>query len=193
TDLPWINWQDVESVLDIGCGYGRLLDFLTFRKSYKGEYWGIDIMLDFVEKAIRTYASRSPEPKAQFIVGDFLEQTFEKNRFDVVISIGGLGVNCDYPSPFGEKSIEYAQRLISKIVSLSGTAISLYFPNVDNIDVAKRKPRMAYYQTSEIEAMLLDACGKRCKEMTFVSYPDKNNVKTIALVKLSKDNGRSLF
>ena len=82
--------------------------------------------------------------------------------------------------------MEYARRLVSKMAHLSGLATSLYFPNADNIDPSKRKPRMAYYRTSEIEAMILEACGKRCKDITFISYPDKENMKTIAQVRLSE-------
>jgi 2-polyprenyl-3-methyl-5-hydroxy-6-metoxy-1,4-benzoquinol methylase len=33
TDLPWINWQQVKTVLDVGCGYGRLSDFLRSNKT----------------------------------------------------------------------------------------------------------------------------------------------------------------
>src|SRR5688572_24718155 len=37
---------DNDSILDVGCGYGRLLEFLP--KSWKGEYLGIDISPDLI-------------------------------------------------------------------------------------------------------------------------------------------------
>ena len=183
TNLSWINWQEIESVLDVGCGYGRLLEFLISEKFYQGKYCGIDIVPDFVEKAIQIYGSK---PKNQFLIGDFLEQDLNHKKFDIIISLGGLGVNHDYPDQVGQKSVKYAQRLVSKAFHLAGLAISLYFPNADNIKPSDRKPRMAYYKSSEIKAMLLEACDKHCADITFLSYPDKENVKTIAQVKLSK-------
>ncbi len=187
TDLSWINWDENTSVLDVGCGYGRLLDFLTSKKSYQGKYSGIDIIPEFIEKAIHIHNNESEKPETQFLVGDFLEQTLDTEKFDVIICLGGLGVNQDYPDSFGQKSLEYAQKLISKIVRLSNVAVSLYFPNADQIVTTERKPRMAYYKRSEIERMLLDACGQRCQDMKFISYPTKKDRRTIVQVKLSKN------
>lgn len=182
SDLSWINWEKIESILDVGCGYGKLLEFLISNRLYKGKYWGIDIVPEYIEKAIQVYSNKH---ESYFLVGDFLEQNWSSQKFDVVISLGALGVNYDYPDEFGKKSVEYAQRLISKIVYLSRLGVSLYFPNADNIDPSKRKPRMAYYNKTEIEAMLLEACGTRCQDISFISFPEKTNVKTIAHIKLS--------
>ncbi|MDJ0511028.1 MAG: hypothetical protein QNJ64_17495, partial [Crocosphaera sp.] len=38
---------------------------------------------------------------------------------------------------------------------------------------------------SEIEGMLLDACGQRCQDMTFISYPTQKDRRSIVQVKLS--------
>jgi len=181
TDLPWINWEKIESVLDIGCGYGKLLELLIFEKHYKGKYYGIDIVPEFIEKAVQRY---NDQFNAQFYVGDFLSQTLERERFDVVISLGALSVNHDYPNQAGDKSTAYAQKLISKIVALSRLGISLYFPNIDNIAPSERKPRMAYYSCSEIESMVLGVCNTRCEDITFISFPNSNDLKTIAQIKL---------
>ncbi|MGK7939313.1 MAG: class I SAM-dependent methyltransferase [Crocosphaera sp.] len=187
TNFSWINWDEQTTVLDVGCGYGRLLDFLISKKSYQGKYSGIDIIPEFIEKAISIHNNESEKPETQFLVGDFLQQTLDPEKFDVIISLGGLGVNQDYPEPFGQKSLEYAQKLISKIVHLSNVAISLYFPNADKVVPTERKPRMAYYKRSEIEEMLLDACGQSCQDMKFLSYPTKQDRRTIVQVKLSKN------
>ena len=182
TDLYWINWQAIESVLDVGCGYGKLLEFLISERFYTGKYLEIDIVPEFVKKAIKIYDNK---PENKFLVGDFLKQDLNQ-KFDVVISLGGLSVNHDYPDECGQKSVEYAQRLISKCVHLSNYAVSLYYPNADHIIYYSAKsPRMAFYKSSEIEAMLLEACGERYRSMRFISYPDKKNAKTIVTVKLS--------
>lgn len=50
-----------ESILDAGCGYGRLLSLLP--KSWSGDYLGIDLSEDFVDMASDSY------PDKTFLVG----------------------------------------------------------------------------------------------------------------------------
>ncbi|NEP55625.1 MAG: class I SAM-dependent methyltransferase [Symploca sp. SIO2G7] len=182
TNLSWIDWSKVESLLDVGCGYGNFSEFLIKEKQYQGRYLGIDIIPDFIDKARQLYEEKY---SSRFITGNFLELDWTQEKFDVVISMGVLGVNQDYPEPYGIKSLEYAQKTIELIARLAVSAISLYFPNADNIDASKIKPRMAYYKVSEIEKMVLKACGSRCEDITFISFPNQDNVKTISKIKLS--------
>lgn len=58
--LAGIGNQD--SILDAGCGYGRLLDLLS--PMWRGEYLGIDVSPEFVAKAGKFYPGRL------FLVGD---------------------------------------------------------------------------------------------------------------------------
>ena len=180
TDLPWIDWKEVKSVLDVGCGYGRLLEFLADNLLYEGDYYGIDIMPDFILEAILNYGSKY---KSCFLTGDFLERDWNSEKFDVVISLGGVCVNYDYPDRYGQKSVEYARRFISKTVELSKSAISLYFPNADNTKVKYHK-LIACYKISEIEPMIIKACDRRLEDLTFVSYPDLGKEMTIAKIRL---------
>ncbi|NEQ84252.1 MAG: class I SAM-dependent methyltransferase [Moorea sp. SIO2I5] len=182
TNLSWINWEKVESLLDVGCGYGNFSEFLIKEKQYKGRYLGIDIIPEFIDKAIQLYEKKSG---IRFIAGDFLELDGNQENFDIVISMGALGVNHDYPEPCGIKSLEYAQKFIELTARIAVSAISLYFPNADNIDASKRKPRMAYYKVSEIESMVLGACRSRCEDITFISFPNQDDVKTLAQIQLS--------
>lgn len=181
TDLPWIDWKNVKSVLDIGCGYGALLEFLASTLSYEEEYCGIDIIPNFILEAILNYGSKY---KSCFITGDFLERDWNSQKFDVVISLGGICVNHDYPNQYGQKSLEYARKFITKTVDISNQAISLYFPNADNTKVKYHK-LLACYKISEIESMIIKACDRRLTDLTFVSYPDESEAMTIAKIKLS--------
>lgn len=180
-NLSWINWEKVNSFLDVGCGYGNLIEYLSSQKNYQGKYLGIDIIPEFIQTAKQLYGSKD---NGSFILGDFLEQDWHNQKFDIVVSLGSLGVNYDYPDQCGSKSREYAQNSISLMASIANLGISLYFPNADYIDISKRKPRMAYYQASEIEQMILSACGSRCQEIIFFSYPKQKDLKTIAQIKL---------
>lgn len=183
TDLSWINWKEVESVLDIGCGYGGLLEYLFSVRFYQGKYWGVDIMPNVILDAILNYGSKY---KSHFVTGDFLEQSWD-SEFDVVISLGGICVNHDYPNHCGQKSLQYAQKFISKAVFLSNSAVSLYFPNADN-EIENYQKLLAYYKISEIEPIIIEASGKRLEDITFVSYPDPRDMKTIAKIKLKSNS-----
>ena len=182
SDLPWIDWKKAKSVLDVGCGYGDLLRFLSSNKLYTGEYHGIDIMPNFIINAILNCVGRY---NSHFQTGNFLEQDWHDKKFEIVISLGGIGVNYDYPEPNGKKSLEYAQKFIAKLVEVSSSAVSLYFPNIDN----KRKEAhnlLAYHKISEIESMISQAGEDRLRNITFVSYPTPKDSKTIAKIELSK-------
>lgn len=82
-----------DSVLDAGCGYGRLLTLMP--QDWIGDYVGIDLSPDFVAMARHEYPSRS------FYVGDLTtfwdtgEGGHLNRRFDwaVLISIRPMVIN----------------------------------------------------------------------------------------------------
>lgn len=47
---------NIDSILDAGCGWGRLLDLMP--KQWYGSYIGIDISPDFIDIARKTYPTR---------------------------------------------------------------------------------------------------------------------------------------
>lgn len=79
------------SVLDCGCGYGRLLDLMP--QSWAGDYVGIDISPDFIDMATFNY----PSHEGHFLVGDIRDLGFGNQSFDfgVLISIKHMIIrNC---------------------------------------------------------------------------------------------------
>ena len=73
---------EAPSILDIGCGYGGLLDYAN-RKGVALHYTGIDIVKNMILWA------RDAFPNATFIVGDIFETNIE-NHFDYVVCNGIL-------------------------------------------------------------------------------------------------------
>lgn len=69
------------SLLDVGCGYGALLD-ITKQAGFA--YTGIDIVSEMTAKG------RERHPQATFIDGDFLTYPFAEKSFDYVICNGIL-------------------------------------------------------------------------------------------------------
>lgn len=74
--------KDGDSVIDVGCGNGRLLDNV---KNKKINYLGIDSSSELIEFAKKNY------PNNEFVVGDILSLTEEvEQKFDLVISVAVL-------------------------------------------------------------------------------------------------------
>lgn len=73
-----------DSVLDAGCGWGRLLELMP--AGWIGEYLGVDLSPDFIDLAKR----RSPH--RQFCVGDLRDLSTSGNGWDwaILISIRGM-------------------------------------------------------------------------------------------------------
>lgn len=75
--------RPTHSILDIGCGYGRLLRMM--RDSWAGGYLGIDLSPDFIEMA------RIDHPKRVFVVADLTKDMAQFSRYEfdwaVMISI----------------------------------------------------------------------------------------------------------
>lgn len=74
------NISPTDSILDAGCGWGRLLTLLP--QTWNGQYVGIDICPAFVDLANRL------NPEKTFIVGDLSDIILNRNQdFDWAIMI----------------------------------------------------------------------------------------------------------
>lgn len=92
--------RSVDSVLDAGCGWGRLLELLP--TDWRGRYLGVDLSLDFIERASERY--RVPVegvvtedwevewPQRHFVVGnlrdlDWLPDGYGAYNWAILISV----------------------------------------------------------------------------------------------------------
>lgn len=83
--LPYV--KDGDTVFDIGCGNGRLYDFLS--KNYKIKYTGIDNnkkLLQFAEKQHQEHGVKV----CKFKEGDLLKIPAKSEAADVVLTIAAL-------------------------------------------------------------------------------------------------------
>ncbi|HLO87138.1 MAG TPA: methyltransferase domain-containing protein [Nostocaceae cyanobacterium] len=183
TTFDGIDWQEINSVLDIGCGYGNLVEYLRQEKNFQGEYTGIELLPEFWEEAKRLYGNDS---RNKFILGDFITHEWNQQKFDIVISLGTISINLDYPNEYGEKSTSYANESISLMIKLTKIAMSLYFVNSAHVPILERyiNLNLACYSPEEIQEMIEKNSGKEYKSLNIVSYPEENNVKTIAKLRL---------
>lgn len=75
--------RDGSSILDVGCGNGRLLDLLVHRSV---QYTGVDVSARLVDIARLRY----PSMHHQFVVGDILALPFPDSSFDAIAAISVL-------------------------------------------------------------------------------------------------------
>ena len=85
---PWSDFLSFERyiergarVLDLGCGNGRLVDFLT---NYGVQYVGVDVSSGLIEEARRLH------PKNQFTLSDMRTLPFPDASFDQIYAIASF-------------------------------------------------------------------------------------------------------
>jgi SAM-dependent methyltransferase len=105
--LQAIDGVEGLSVLEIGCGYGALLDVFS-----PGPYYlGLDLVPEFVIEARKRYPDRN------FQVGDILESVYAS--FDLCILAGVLSSVPD-PTPMLERALQLATYGVVFDVTLHG-------------------------------------------------------------------------
>ncbi|HLD92490.1 MAG TPA: class I SAM-dependent methyltransferase [Patescibacteria group bacterium] len=100
---------DNKSVLDIGCGFGEMGNFLT--KRYKNVlYKGIDITDEFIVNGNKLY------PELNLETADFFTLT-KAERYDIVLASGVLNSNL-------KNNMEYRKKAIKKMFDLSDKCLA---------------------------------------------------------------------
>jgi SAM-dependent methyltransferase len=105
-NLAMIGELDECSVLDVGCGFGDLYEYLLKNKN-NVRYTGIDINRNFIKTAREVY------PDAQFIEADF-EEALIRGKFDWAFASGIFNLKIDDNKKFIERSLEKMFKLCRK-------------------------------------------------------------------------------
>jgi SAM-dependent methyltransferase len=120
-DCQWVRFEaaleglwpeDIESVLDVGCGFGDLLGFLRER-GWRGRYTGVDIVGDLLAAARQVYAEDSA---AQFLEGEVGEFGPEV-KSSLVVALGVFNHRVEQGnSPFVHETFEAMWRASDRVV-----------------------------------------------------------------------------
>ena len=95
------NVNKYESILDVGCGYGRSYALLN-RQNIEVDYYGIDILDKYIKYCQNTYK------KCTFWCGDFLYYPIKRN-FDYVIAYGIFNYK-------GDSSLKSVSKIVRETV-----------------------------------------------------------------------------
>jgi SAM-dependent methyltransferase len=125
-----------KSILDIGCGFGDLTQFLE-QKTTNYSYFGIDITKAFIIEANKRFANE----KIHFKHGDFLNENIEEN-FDIAIASGTFNIKFE-----NEDNYTFVESVIKKALSFCEIGIAFDFIS-DKVDF--RDSQTFYYAPERV-------------------------------------------
>lgn len=137
------------SLLDLGCGYGALLNHLnTHKPAIDIKYTGIDISDKMVQTAQTLF------PHNLFQCQDILKNPIEFNYFDYVVLNGVL---TEKRTLSWDEMVNFAQSLLTQAFKIcrKGMAFNVMSPNVDWCD-----PNLFYWSFDELTTFLCQKCSR---------------------------------
>lgn len=134
------------SVLDLGCGFGDLLNFLAEQEIEVSEYWGIDINPKLLERAREVHVGR------RFECRDILREPPDEGSVDYVLSSSAFN------NAFGHADNYEVVREVLRVchrAARRGVAINLMTDYVDF-----RSPEAFYYSPERIFSIAKSLCRR---------------------------------
>jgi len=110
--LADIGFQDGDSVLDVGCGFGDFKSWAV-EQGVQLNYTGIDLSPDLLAKA------KSRHADGIFLSGDLFDMDFEEQSFDWVILSGALNEQLHDDSTYAKAVIKQMYKLCRKGVAFN--------------------------------------------------------------------------
>ncbi|HUY33259.1 MAG TPA: class I SAM-dependent methyltransferase [Pirellulales bacterium] len=97
----FVSLDEARSILDVGCGFGDLYDFLL-RAGYRGRYTGLDLVPELIE------AGRAAYPAADLRVADLAELGSDE-RFDLVVASGIFNAKLSHEPSWNHMTVTLAR------------------------------------------------------------------------------------
>lgn len=146
-DLDFNN----RSVLDVGCGFGDIIPYITYESS-SFDYCGIDFTAAFIEEAKKRY------PEYNFIRGNYFDEPLN-DKFDIIICCGALNGN------YGDKSLKKRKNAIKTM--FDNCKIAVAFNMAGGISPKNKKSSVIYYADS---LEILAYCSKISKKIILKNH-----------------------
>ena len=132
-DIGSVGWQDKKSqflrfemlfrelsvkgksVLDLGCGFGDLVEYLEKKSDGSFSYIGVDISSAHLEIA----RQKRTKDNVKFQEGDIFDLSFEDSEIDIVVESGMLNYQISDNMEYTEKVLLESFRIASEAVSFN--------------------------------------------------------------------------
>ena len=137
------------SFLDVGCGYGGLLDY-AISQDFELDYFGIDVAQNMIDYA------RENHPNTAFFLGDFLNYQFHQT-FDYVVCNGILTQKLETSITEME---HFANSIIKKMFKISEIGIAF---NVMSNRVNYMVDNLYYRSPTELMEYCFDHLSRKIK------------------------------
>jgi 2-polyprenyl-3-methyl-5-hydroxy-6-metoxy-1,4-benzoquinol methylase len=157
------------TIIDFGCGYGDLYNYLNSKKIDFASYTGIDINNNFIEEAQNRYQGVS-------FIHIESENDLPDLQADVVIMLGLLNYNHQ-----DINKLDYAKHLISKASSISSSIICCDFISSIRDDSYEREEWIYYYQPADVFDIALNFSTNFKIDHSYDPIPQKELLLTITL------------
>jgi len=151
---PWEEFKNFlkylkegAEILDVGCGNGRLYDFLREKKI---NYIGLDSSEKLIGLAKQKYKMINSYPK--FLVGDALNLPFESERFDLAFCIAVLH---HFPKIFQRRVLSEIKRVLKRDGFLILTCWNLWQPKYFFSQLKKKFFNFKNFKDLEIKDFLI--------------------------------------
>lgn len=126
-----IGISNGDSVLDVGCGFGDLADYLK-RQGLTIDYTGIDLSPDLIEAGQQTYTG------IRLLEGDLFEFNPPAQSYDYVLLSGALN------EAFNDEG-EYARSIIERMFKTCRKGVAFNLLNRENDWVASRPDLQSFF------------------------------------------------
>lgn len=124
-----------KKILDIGCGFGDLIEY--FEKRYSGfSYTGIDLVEEFISEAKKKYYKK---PYVHLLIANILE-FFPNELFDFAVGSGLFNYKLSYTDNYC-----FIEEVISKTLSIVKDGVAFDFLS-DRVDFYKEN---LFYNSAE--------------------------------------------
>ncbi|MDG4813504.1 class I SAM-dependent methyltransferase [Hydrogenovibrio sp. 3SP14C1] len=142
-DFIRLNSQSVEadhviSILDVGCGFGDLCDYLK-KAGLQVNYTGIDVSPDMVR------AGQFKHGDIHLLQGELFDFEWPQASFDWVVCSGAMNEVVDSPGQEGE----YAQAMIQKMYALCRQGVVFNLLDASH-EWSHSRPDLQSFDSSEI-------------------------------------------
>lgn len=141
------------SLLDVGCGFADLLDYLQ-EQNTTVDYVGIDLAPAMIT------AAQNLHPQVRFYQGDIFDADFANQSFDFVVLSGALNevVESDQAEQGG-----YAKSVIQKMYALSRYGVAFNLLDRRNLWQASRPDLQSFYPQE-----IIQFCQGFCQQVELV-------------------------